>query len=232
MLLFMYGCIPFVWLDYGFVSLSIPNQIKGGGDNCSGPIAPTNSAAFLTLRWLFGVALLCVVAAYAIFATVVLAMNLRGRRDLCTRASMRKFGLIFLIYALCFMSAFIRIFYFALDPYCYRLELSYCAFYAIDYVSSALVAMAYALLTFNWLLVLKKTMDRKWRPLVLALQVWAIVSAISLIVAPCAIAWYCVCPDGVCDYARADNMYYSMFLIAQGTNSIIQAASGCIIIAS
>jgi hypothetical protein len=144
------------------------------------------------------------VSAFALFGAVVHVYSVASPRY--SWKSWERQKAQFAIYILCFLATFIRIFYFALDPYTYHFELSYCAFYAIDYVSSDMVAMAYAFMTYTWTVVVYPSVSKLNPAVGVAVkvaQIWSLVMVGWLVIAPCAISWYCVCPNGVCDYSAA-----------------------------
>jgi hypothetical protein len=119
------------------------------------------------------------------------------------------------------------------------LKLSLCSFYTIDYVTrlvmhfpnlyynlliymstSDLTALAFALLQYIWVRVVAAqfahTKKRHIRVALVAVKAWTIFAVISCIIAPCAIAFTCVCDGTTCSSNQGDQMYYSMFLIVQG----------------
>ncbi len=83
-----------------------------GGPTCSEPVTPVRSAVFLTLQWFWGVALLSLVAAFALVSIARVIATLPG--PVFQRASWAQRTLPFITMIVCFCAAFIRIFYFAL----------------------------------------------------------------------------------------------------------------------
>ncbi len=201
-------------------------------DNCSVPIVSVTSGGFLTLRYFFGLGLLILIACLSLALHIYLWARVLPAR-LAKIVVARNLPL--LTTALCFIASFLRIFYYAPDPYSFAGTRVLCGLWGIDYFSTWLTYTAFALLTIQWTLVVSKLLiSKKMSWIVPLLRVFRIYLVVSFFVlCACATAstvMSCVCDGSICPYQAADYLYFISWQVFSGIAIIFSVTVASIII--
>lgn len=146
-----------------------------GGHACNQSVTNVDGTPWSVVRWGLGIFCLSCLCAWSIILLLVLAIT-----------DQQKQPIAMLVLVFCFCSAFVRIFYFALDPFGWNGVVPICAIYAIDFVSLSFVGIAYMLMLILWIAVVEHVELKKNGGLFVSLRVFCIFSVIilALVVAP------------------------------------------------
>lgn len=177
-----------------------------GGHFCDQSVTNMSGVSWSVIRWGLGIFSLCGLCVWASYL-MILAIFTQQKQPVVA----------ILVLVFCFCSAFVRVFYFALDPFGWKSVVAPCAIYSIDFVSLSCVGIAYMLMLIQWVGVVEHVEMNKNANLFVFLRVFCVFSVVvlGLVVAP-ASSIACLCNGTNCEEDYSDYVFFITWIILSG----------------